>query len=137
MKTKGAFCFSLCMALIGFALGCSADAKHGIVTGTVTLDGQPLKSGTIRFDSTDGQAAAADASIADGRFSAKVPPGDKRVSITAPKVVGKKKMYDTPNSPLIDVTEESLPAQYNAQTTLTITVEPGNQQPTFELKSGK
>jgi hypothetical protein len=137
MKTKGAFCFSLCLALVAFTPGCSVDENHASVTGTVTLDGQPLKSGTIRFDSTDGRAAAADASITDGRFTAKMPPGDKRVSITAPKVVGKRKMYDTPDSPTVDTIEELLPARYNSQSTLTLTVAPGGQQPTFELKSGK
>jgi hypothetical protein len=137
MKTTGAFYISLCWAVIGLTLGCSADAKHGTVSGTVTLDGQPLKSGTIRFDSADGQAAAADASIIDGKFTAKAPPGGKRVSITSPKVVGKKKMYDTPDSPVYDVTEELLPAQYNSASKLTLDVKPGNQTQDYELKSGK
>jgi len=121
------------------------DAAPNQVTYTVrgdlsqnrTLDGQPLKSGTIRFDSTDGRAAAADASIIDGKYSAKIVPGDKRVSITSPKVVGKKKMYDAPDSPVYDVTEELLPARYNGQSTLTMTVKAGVQEQPFELKSGK
>jgi hypothetical protein len=137
MKTFGVFCFMVCMALIGFSLGCSADAKHGTVSGTVTFDGQPLKSGTIRFDSEDGRAAAADGSIVDGKFSVKVLPGDKRVSITSPKVVGKKKMYDLPDSPVYDVTEELIPKRYNANTELKLSVKAGKQdaEPSFDLKS--
>ena len=135
MKTTGAFYFCLCWAIIGFSLGCSADAKQGTVSGTVTLDGQPLKSGTIRFDAADGLAAAADASITDGKYSAKLQPGDKRVAITSPKVIGKKKMYDTPDSPVVDVTEELLPKRYNAQSELTLTVKLGDQDAPFELKS--
>ncbi len=135
MKTTGAFYFTLCWTLIGFSLGCSADAKHGTVSGTVTLDGQPLKSGTIRFDAADGRTAAADASITDGKYSVKMPPGEKRVSITSPKVIGKKKMYDTPDSPVVDVTEELLPKRYNAQSELTLTVKLGDQDAPFDLKS--
>jgi hypothetical protein len=135
MKTTGALYFSLCWVLIGFSLGCSTEVKHGTVSGTVTLDGQPLKSGTIRFDSADGRTAAADASIADGKFNLTLPPGDKHVSITSPKVIGKKKMYDTPDSPVYDVTEELLPKRYNAQSTLTMTVAAGAQEKEFSLTS--
>jgi hypothetical protein len=135
MKTTGALYFSLCWVLISFSLGCSTDVKHGAVSGTVTLDGQPLKSGTIRFDSADGRTAAADATIADGKFNLTLPPGDKHVSITSPKVIGKKKMYDTPDSPVYDVTEELLPKRYNAQSTLTMTVTAGAQEKEFSLTS--
>jgi hypothetical protein len=137
MKTTGAFYLTLCLLLICFSLGCSADVKHGMLSGTVTLDGQPLKSGTIRFDSTNGKAHAADASITDGKYSAKIEPGDKRVSITSPKVIGKRKMYDTPDSPIVDVTEELLPKRYNAQSELTLKVEAGPQSKDFALQSGK
>jgi len=135
MKTTGALYFSLCWALIGFLLGCSADVKQGTVSGTVTFDGQPLKSGTIRFDSSDGRTAAADASIVDGKFNVKLSPGDKRVTITSPKVIGKKKMYDTPDSPVYDVTEELLPKRYNAQSTLSMTVTAASQEKEFSLTS--
>src|SRR5687767_10287779 len=115
-----AFNLFVCGALMGFTLGCSGDATDGTVTGSVTFDGQPLKSGTIRFDPTDGRTASADAIINDGKFTAKSPPSEKRVSISASKVVGKKKMYDTPDSPVVDLTEEMLPKQYNANSELTL-----------------
>src|SRR5262245_21230337 len=137
MKTTGVFCFTVCWALIGFSLGCSNDAKFGAVSGTVTLDGEPLKAGTIRCDAADSRIVAADASISDGSFTAKVPPGEKRVSITSPKVIGKKKLYDTPDSPVVDVTEELLPKRYNANSELTLTVKAGKQDSDakFDLKS--
>src|SRR4029079_11622130 len=135
MKTTGALYFSLCWALISLSPGCSADVKRGTVSGTVTFDGQPLKSGTIRFDSADGRTAAADATISDGKFKVTLPPGDKRVSITSPKVIGKKKIDDTPDSPVYDVTEELLPKRYNAQSTLTMTVTADAQEKEFSLTS--
>jgi len=128
MKIIAAFFLLLCCALIGISLGCSPDAKNGTVAGGVTIDGQPLKSGTIRFDAVDGGTVAADASIADGKFTATMPPGEKRVSITSPKVVGKKKMYDTADSPVIDITEESLPRRYNAQSELKLSVKLGKSR---------
>ena len=72
------------------------------------------------------------------KYSAKLQPGDKRVAITSPKVIGKKKMYDTPDSPVVDVTEELLPKRYNAQSELTLTVKLGNQDaPPFVLVAGQ
>jgi hypothetical protein len=119
--------------LVAVLAGCSADAKHGTVTGSLTLDGQPVKTGVIRFVPADGLTATADAVIADGKFTANVPPGEKRVEISAPKVVGKRRMM--PESPEVEITEELLPARYNVKTELTLTVTAGNQSKDFELKS--
>jgi hypothetical protein len=116
-----------------FAAGCSSDPSFGIVTGEVTLDGQALKGGVIRFVPADGQTPTADAAIVDGRFRATVPPGLKRVEICAPKVTGRHKMYDTPGSPVVDQVEELLPARYNVLSELTMTVEMGRQKKRFAL----
>ena len=126
--------FVACCVPLG---GCSGDANHGTVSGTVTLDGQPLKSGIIRFVPADGRTASADAQVIDGKFSAKMPIGQKNVAISAPKVVGKRKMYDTPDSPTVDKVEELLPAQYNSASKLTLGVKPGDQTQDYELKGGK
>jgi hypothetical protein len=128
------FAFALVVVL---AAGCGAKSNKGTVTGTVTLDGQPIKAGLIHFAAVDGLTPTADAAITDGKFKARVPPGDKKVSISAPKVTGQRRMYETPNSPMIDITEESVPKQYNAQTTLKYTVAAGSQQKDFELTSKK
>ena len=117
--------------------GCSTDADHGTLQGNVTLDDEPLKTGLVRFVPVDGQTPSADAMITDGRFTAKVPVGEKRVSISAPKVVGTRKFYNTPDAPSVDIVEELLPARYNAQTELTITVNAGDQQHDFDLESDK
>lgn len=128
------------LALVAFLLlltialpGCSANAGRSTVTGTVTLDGQPIKAGLIRFLPADGASATADAPITDGKFTATVPPGDKRIEITAPKVLGKKKLYDTPDSPTVDIVEELLPAHYNVASTLTMNVTAGKQSKDFAL----
>lgn len=124
-------------ALLLSLTGCAAKSDQGEVAGTVTFNGEPLKTGTIRFDPADGHTATANAIITDGKYTAKMPPGEKRIAISAQKVVGKKKMYDTPQSPVVDLTEEMLPKQYNAQSDLKLTVAAGSQQKDFDLKSGK
>jgi hypothetical protein len=115
------------------AAGCSSSTGKGTVEGTVTLDGQPLKSGLIRFVPVDGKSPTADTAITDGQYSAEVPFGEKRVEISAPKVTGKRKMYDTPNSPTVDIVEELLPASYNVQSVLTVTVNERKQTKAFDL----
>ena len=123
--------------LLGLACsgGCSAEAGKGTVSGEVTLDGQPLKEGVIRFVPADGQTPTADAAIVGGRFKAVVPAGPKRVEVSAPKVIGKRKMYDAPDSPPVDEVAELLPDRYNVRSELTMTVQSGAQEKRFELKS--
>jgi hypothetical protein len=124
---------AVCCALAG----CSGKTvKSGKVTGDVSLDGQPLKSGVIHFLPADGKSATTDAMIVDGKYAVEMPPGDKRISISAPKVMGKRKAYDTPDSPMLDIVQELLPARYNTQSDLTLTVTTDLQQKNYDLKSG-
>src|SRR5205807_8289434 len=110
------FCIVLGVVVVA---GCSAKSNRGTVSGSVTLDGQPLKAGIIRFMPIDGKTPTADTAITDGKFKASVPPGDKKISISGPKVTGKRRVYETPDSPTVDIVEELLPARYNLQSTLT------------------
>jgi hypothetical protein len=135
------FCRHVWLSCTWFACilaGCShGDSNSGTVSGNVILDGQPLPSGSIRFTPEGGHVSPVEAAIAAGKFSATVPLGDCKVAISAQKVIGKRKMYETPDSPMVDITAESLPAQYNTQSTLTFKVVPGSQQQNYDLKSGK
>jgi hypothetical protein len=122
-------------ALALWAAGCS-DGSTTTLTGTVTLDGQPLPEGTVRLVPTDPtKGGTAGAAIKDGKFTAEVPPGELRVEISAPKVVGKRKAYDTPESPTVDIVEELIPARYNVNSELKVTVKKGGQKETFALLS--
>lgn len=127
-------CIACCFILL---FGCGKKSDRGTVAGTVTLDGAPLKSGIIRFMPIDGATATADAAISDGKFSATVPPGEKKISISAPKVTGQRRVYETPDSPTIDVVEEMIPKKYNANSELKLSVKLGRQdsEPQFDLKS--
>jgi hypothetical protein len=136
MNARISFLLILFTLLALVAVGCSSDTSQGTVHGTVTFDGAPLASGLVRFVPADGRSATSDATIANGEFTATVPIGEKRVSISAPKVVGKRKMYATPDSPTVDVVEELLPQRYNLQSELSITVTAGSQEAAYPLTSG-
>jgi hypothetical protein len=136
MKLRTIQLTAVCLAFAGTA-GCSSDSSKGTVSGTVTLDGQPLKSGLIRFIPADGRTPTAEATITDGEYSAQVPLGEKRVSISAPKIVGKRKAYETADSPSVDIVEELLPARYNVTSELTLDVTGGGQDAEFKLESAK
>jgi hypothetical protein len=126
------------LILIGIQLlGCGSNKPNeGKVSGQVTFDGQPLKTGSITFVPADGRTATAGGSIADGKYEVQSFIGDTRVQISAPKVVGKHKQYEEmPNSPVLDTIVELLPLRYNTQTELTYTVTAGSQSKDFELKS--
>jgi hypothetical protein len=105
------------------------------VTGKVLLDGAPLGAGTVTFVAIDGRAAPVAAPVKDGAFSLKAPVGTSRVEIRAPRVVGKTKTYDKPEAKESSVTEELLPARYNAQSELRFEVKLGANEATFDLKS--
>ena len=123
------------LALTPSILACSSEQPQSTVKGTVTLDGQPLANGLINFVAIDAGAPTAEAAITVGQYEAVVPPGEKRVEIRAPKVSGKQKMYDTPDSPMVDVVTELLPARYNVESELRMTVTEGVNEKPFELKS--
>src|SRR5262245_26830212 len=122
-----------CLLALLVLAGCG-DSTTGEVRGTIKFDGQPVKEGAITFKPVDGKTGTAGGQIKDGRYTARVPLGEMKVEISAPKVVRMKKLYDTPNSPEAPVTEEVLPAKYNTQTELRLEVKPGLNEKDFDLQ---
>ena len=52
--------------------------------------------------------------------------------------IGKQKMYDTPDSPTVDVVRQLIPARYNTASELKVTLKDGpNEGVNFELTSDK
>ena len=128
-------CLSLLVVVPLGLLGCSDGPSKGTVTGTVTLDGQPLKEGVVNFEAIDGKSGGSSATIKDGAFTASVPTAEMKVMFSASKVLGKKKMYDTPDSPTVDDTVELIPDRFNVNTTFKLTVKSGTQSEKYELLS--
>lgn len=136
---NGRFWTGLVLILAFLFNGCGSPdgQKTGTVSGKVTLDGEPLEEGGIAFDPKDGVGPSSGATIKDGYYSAAIPLGEKRVKITASKMVGETKTYDTPDSPTRPVFKELVPPKYNIDSTLTITVKEGSNDGAFNLESAK
>lgn len=130
-RTALTFLFALLVVI-----GCS-DNDLGYVTGTVTLDGQPVGPGTIRFYLDDPNAEFPPVPVSkfgeDGLYELKLsgsmfgaPPGEYTVVIT--DKAAELGMGDTP----------IIPAAYQnrKKTDLHTTVKPGQQVIDFDLKSG-
>ncbi|MBP3960219.1 hypothetical protein J8F10_33750 [Gemmata sp. G18] len=116
-------------------VGCSNEPDLVEVTGTVSFEGAPIEDGAIRFYPADGKNPAG-GTIKDGKYTAtKVPVGVSKVVISGAKVVSKKKIYNTPNSPEMPVTAELLPDKYSKteKTGLTYEVKRGSNEKNWEL----
>lgn len=127
------------LALCGMAAvlsGCgSAGLQREHVVGEVTVNGKSLESGRIRFISDGGQLQTT-AGIQEGRFELAstegLPAGDYRVEIESDPDLGfpidddvafakRGRKRIAPKAPI--------PAQYNRDSTLTVTVVPGCTNP--------
>jgi hypothetical protein len=134
-----------CLALLGRSLlwvvvggsvlvaSCSgAGPRTYPVSGTVTLDGQPLAEGDILFLPLDPALGPDAGQIRDGKFTFQAKAGPKRVAIRAsrpsriPTAMGETTIW-----------KNYLPSRYNSQTTLQAEVSPqGNNDFTYHLQSG-
>lgn len=122
------------LAFPGISLfGCGRNtASLHVVSGSVTLDGVALENGVIRF-SPIGSTTPVGGTIEAGKFTIMAPEGQFRVEITSARVVGHRKAYDTPDSPMVAITEEAVPPRFNVQTTLQCEVTPGRNTMNFDL----
>jgi hypothetical protein len=126
--------FGCLLVVAVLTAGCSKGPPVGQVTGTVTVDGTPAENGGISFIPVDRKAGTAGAAIKDGRYTAAdVPVGKVKVEIRVTKVVGEKKLYDTPDSKVMPITENILPPRYNDRTTLELDVQPGENEKNYDL----
>ncbi|MBQ2789436.1 MAG: formylglycine-generating enzyme family protein [Thermoguttaceae bacterium] len=64
------------------------DSKKVSISGVVTVDGEPVDKGSIRFKPADGQGPTDDAQIVDGKFEAEVSTGEKILVVDGVKVDG-------------------------------------------------
>lgn len=119
-----------------FVAGCDGD-NSATVKGEVKFDGKPVAEGTISFVPVDGKTGTAGGPIKDGRYETKVPVALMKVIINAQEIVGKKKLYDTPDSPTRPIYAETLPAKYSdrIKTELQLDVKRGTNVKDWDLKS--
>jgi hypothetical protein len=130
-------CFCSAIGLLTYALlvGCSDDNRAS-VSGTVTLDGQPLPHGVIDFFPTNGNSGpSAGSTITDGHYEIAsdkgVVVGLNRVSISSVQKTGRSiQSVDAVHEERL----EAVPAKYNHESELTRDVQPGANELNFDLK---
>jgi hypothetical protein len=120
------------LALLALA-GCGPSL--GTVSGKVLIDGEPLDGGVISFVPADSAGVPVTVNVVQGKYELQVVAGKKSVQISAPVVVGKRKEYNGPDAPLVDITEERLPPRYHSKTELTFEVPPGRSTKDWSVES--
>lgn len=123
-------------AAVMTTLGCgSANENLGKVSGTVTLDSEPLKHAVITFQPTGGRPAYGKTGD-DGKYTMMYTRSDAGATVGVNKVTitngGEKRNEDTNE---VWYQKEQVPPKYNSRSELTYDVQPGTQTHDFELKS--
>jgi hypothetical protein len=130
MKT---WCAALFLGCLGLLAGCGGGDTEAEVSGTVLLDGQPLKEGEIIFEEVDRSKTPAAGRIVEGKYTLKVLAGSKTVRITASRPTKK------PDPVMGAAAREALIAkEFNDSSILRADIKPGQQDGVnFEVKSIK
>ena len=123
------------LTLVSCFVGCGPESKVALITGSVSIDGKPAPNGSISFIPVNGQGPTAGTELKEGKFTSQAAIGECKVEVRVSKVVGKKKLYDTPDSPVQDLMEEVLPSKYNEASELRIEIKKGKNEKDWDLKS--
>lgn len=129
------FCL-LAIGLIVSVLGCGSGTAT--LSGSATLDGKPIENGSISVSPVGAPGAQFAGKIENGRYSIDMAPnavGEYRVEIRWPKPTGKQIPVedDPPNT--IEEMKDAVPAKYNDESTLTVTLKSGSNTEDFALTS--
>ncbi len=124
--------FAYCALAVALISGCAPSGpKTYPVSGSVTLDGEPIPEGYISFAAQSSGETPVAGKIEAGEYSVYATAGAKKVSIQASRFIG-------PENPIMGLRakEQYIPERYNLATTLTATVSPsGENQFDFALTS--
>lgn len=121
------FCVLACVAIIGGCGGVGDQPDIGTVAGTVTLDGKPLADAEIIFQHENKRFSHA-ATDANGQYELTYIRDIKGAAVGKHRVVIKAR--DARRRQIV-------PLKYNANTTLTAEVKPGQNTFDFALTSGR
>ncbi|XZE45771.1 hypothetical protein SH467x_001024 [Pirellulaceae bacterium SH467] len=123
-------------AILGFISGCGSRNPELTISGHVTINGEPIEGGSITFVAEDGVAATGGGTIQNGKYTAIVMPGRKKVLVLGNKLVGEEPEYQgVPDSPMRQVFKTVTPETYNAAhlTPLTATIDKSEENLDFAL----
>lgn len=129
------------MVLVGaVAVAGCADQQMGEVQGTVTFEGQPVSGAMVLFEPHEQGRPSLAVTDAQGRyqltFSATqqgATTGKHLVRITTAQDAA----FNDSGKVVVAALNEKIPADYNTQSTLEVTVEPGANQIDFDIPGSK
>lgn len=121
-----------CLGVGGAVLlsGCGSSNELGRrpISGQVTLKGQPLEQGTVRFVPQDPEGVASGASVRQGKFEIPaeqgLPPGAYRVQLSSAGAEGSAQDATAPPGESQAVAKELIPPAFNTQSNLVVEVAP-------------
>lgn len=132
------FCLPLCVVSIFSLAGCGgADLPElGEVTGTVTLNGQPVEGALVEFIPDSGRPSSG-VTDAEGVYTltytaeaSGAVTGTHTVNITTARA----QQGGEGDEPLVEARPETIPQAYNDETTLSVEVEAGSNTHDFVLE---
>jgi hypothetical protein len=126
------------VALVGSFVGCNPEKvpRLGKVTGTVTLDGQPVADARVMFEGANpGEPPSIGTTDSSGKYELYYSRGHKGAT------VGEHAVYISTYEPATDdnpqVKKETIPVKYNGKSELKSAVKGGANKIDFELKAGE
>lgn len=126
-----------CLAVTGVLLGiggCTNSVPESEVTGTVTVNEQPVLEGQITFHPVSGGGKSASGRIEYGNYRLKVPPGEKLVEIYGQREIPGRYSSELVNGQKVLMREEFVPSRYNTKSELKATIPAASSTQDFHLK---
>ncbi len=118
---------------------CGCGGGRAGISGKVTLDGEPIENGLIRFIPIEGtNAPSGGSAITNGAYQVPVDKGlmagKYRVEITGRGTTGKK-IQSGVGGPVIDEVYELVPKRYNKESELTLEMQSDSRVVDYDLKT--
>src|SRR6185369_7405482 len=117
--------FGLLLLVVAIVIGCSQGPpplKRAKVEGKVTVNGQPVPNGYIRFMALDPNGMNVSAVIKDGHYSVPAEQGPTkgkyRVEFNVPSAQKKMVPNDDVPGQFREEAPETMPAKYNSKSTI-------------------
>lgn len=96
--------------------GCGESSGEVLVTGTVTVDGAPIESGSITFLSEAADGPTGGGVIKDGKYEARMVPGKKVIMVVGSKVIGERlQLEGVPDSGTVPLLQTITHPAYNTR----------------------
>jgi hypothetical protein len=127
-----------CAAIVVLtAGGCGGPENVGRVSGTITLDGQPLPGAVVQFQPLEGNAPSGGITDSSGRYTLRYTREHEGAVIGEHEVrISTYAAGDSEADPPKPEVPEKLPAKYNTKTELKASVKSGRNTLDFALESG-